>query len=67
MGQRSSNGTKEPESDEMGRGCPKEKNGTKEPESNKMSQGSPKQHSTSPMIVLGYWNLAKGKHTAGPK
>jgi len=23
--------------------------------------------STSPMIMLGYWNWVKGKHTTGPK
>ena len=44
---------------------------------NKMGQRSPKvmkwareaqtSMSTSPMIVLGYWNLAEGKHTIGPK
>ena len=44
---------------------------------NEMVQGNPKAMkwtkeaqnniSTSPMIVLGYWNLAEGKHTTGPK
>ena len=46
-------------------------------EKNKMGQRSPKamkwakeaqnSMSTSPVIVLGFWNLAEGKHTASPK
>ena len=45
----------------------KSPNGTKEPKSDEMGQESLKRHSISPMIVLGYWNLAEGKHTIGPK
>ena len=50
---------------------------TKDAQKNKMGQMSPKamkwaketqnNMSTSPMIVLGYWNLAEGKHPVGLK
>ena len=66
MGQRSPKvmkRAKNAQKNKMGRRSP---NGTKEPKSNEMGQESPKQHSSSPMI-LGYWNVAKGKHTTGPK
>ena len=55
---------KDAQKNKMGRRSP---NGTKEPKSDEMGQENPKQHSTSPMIVLGYWNLAEGKHTVGLK
>ena len=67
MGQRSPKvmkRNKDAQKNKMGRRSP---NGTKEPKSDEMGQGSPKQHSSSPMIVLGYWNVAKEKHTTGPK
>ena len=60
-----------------GLGMPKDMKLAKDAQKNEMAQGSPKamkwakeaqnNMSTSPMIVLGYWNWAKGKHTAGPK
>ena len=60
-----------------GPGMPKEMKRAKDVQKNKMAQGSSKvikwakeaqnNMSTSPMIVLGYWNWAEGKHIAGPK
>ena len=67
MGQRSPKVMKRAEDAQKNKMGQRSPNGTKEPKSDEMGQGSPKQHSSSPMIVLGYWNLAKGKHTAGPK
>ena len=56
---------------------PKEMKWAEDVQKNKMAQGSSKamkwakeaqnNMSTSPMIVLGYWNYAEGKHTTGPK
>ena len=67
MGQRSPKVMKRAEDAQKNKMGQRSPNGTKEPKSDEMGQGSPKQHSSSPMIVLGYWNLAKGKHTTGPK
>ena len=60
-----------------GPGMPKEMKRAKNTQKNEISQESPKaikwdkdaqnSMSTSPMIVLGYWNWTKGKHTADPK
>ena len=67
MGMKNSNGLE----------MPKEMKRAEDAQKNEMAQGSSKamkwakeaqnNMSTSPMIVLGYWNWAKGKHTAGPK
>ena len=56
---------------------PKEMKWVEDAQKNEMGQGSPKgmkwakeaqnSMSTSLMIVLGYWNWAKGKHIASPK
>ena len=61
----------------MGQSSPKVMKRAEDAQKNKMGQRSPKAMkwtkeaqnniSTSPMIVLGYWNLAEGKHTTGPK
>lgn len=60
-----------------GPGMPKEMKRAEDVQNNEMGQGSLKvmkwakeaqnSMSTSPMIVLDYWNWAKGKHKAGPK
>ena len=67
MGQRSPNGTKQPESDETGRGCPKEQNGTKESKSDEMDQGSPKQHEYKPNDSTGLLELGRKKAYNRPK
>ena len=41
--------------------------GQRSPKAMKWAKEAQNNMSTSPMIVLGYWNLAEGKHTAGPK
>ena len=41
--------------------------GQKSPKVMKWAKVAQNSISTSPMIVLGYWNLAEGKHIAGPK
>ena len=61
----------------MGKRSPKAKKLAKDAQKNKMGQMSPKamkwakeaqnNMSTSPMIVLDYWNLAEGKHIVGLK
>ena len=60
-----------------GPGMPKEMKRAKDIQKNKMGQGSSKVMewakeaqnimTMSPMIILGFWNWAEGKHTAGPK
>ena len=67
MGQSSPNGTKQPESDETGRGCPKEQNGTKESKSDEMDQGSPKQHKYKPNDSTGLLELGRRKAYNRPK
>ena len=42
-------------------------NGTKDPKAMKWAKEAQNNMSTSLMIILGYWNLAEGKHIAGPK
>ena len=41
--------------------------GQRSPKAMKWAKEAQNNMSTSPMIVLGYWNLAEGKHIAGPK
>ena len=41
--------------------------GQKSPKAMKWAKEAQNNISTSPMIVLDYWNLAEGKHIAGPK
>jgi len=58
-------------------GMPKEMKRAEDAQKNKMGQQSSKaikwakeaqsSMSTSPIIVLGYWNSVEGKHTIGPK
>ena len=41
--------------------------GQRSPKAMKWAKEAQNSTSTSPMIVLGYWNLAEGKYTTGPK
>ena len=45
----------------------KNKMGQRSPKAMKWTKEAQNNISTSPMIVLGYWNLAEGKYTTGPK
>ena len=45
----------------------KNKMGQRSPKAMKWTKEAQNSMSTSPMIVLGYWNLAERKHTTGPK
>ena len=45
----------------------KNKMGQRSPKAMKWAKEAQNSMSTSPVIVLGFWNLAEGKHTASPK
>ena len=45
----------------------KNKMGQRSPKAMKWAKEAQNSMSTSPVIVLGFWNLAEGKHIAGSK
>ena len=59
---------KDAQGNETGWECPKEwKMGQGSSEAMKWVKEAQNNTSTSLMIILGYWNLVKGKHIIGPK